>query len=42
MTIPLFCQAGKTTLVDEFGRNFAGYLKLNLEESENIQLFETY
>jgi predicted AAA+ superfamily ATPase len=35
-------QVGKTTLVDEFGRNFAIYLKLNLEEPEHIQLFETY
>ena len=35
-------QVGKTTLIDEFGKNFAIYLKLNLEEPEHIQLFETY
>jgi len=35
-------QVGKTTLVDEFGENFEIYLKLNLEEPEHIQLFETY
>ena len=35
-------QVGKTTLVDEFGRNFAIYLKLNLEEPEHLYLFETY
>jgi predicted AAA+ superfamily ATPase len=35
-------QVGKTTLVDEFGRSFAIYLKLNLEEPEHTQLFETY
>ena len=35
-------QVGKTTLVDEFGRSFAIYLKINLEEPEHIQLFESY
>ena len=35
-------QTGKTTLVDEFGQNFAIYLKLNLEEPEHIHLFKTY
>jgi len=35
-------QVGKTTLIDEFGQNFAIYLKLNLDEPEHIQLFETY
>ena len=35
-------QVGKTTLVDEFGENFEIYLKLNLEEPEHFQLFETY
>jgi len=35
-------QVGKTTLVDEFGQNFAIYLKLNLDEPEHIQLFESY
>ena len=34
-------QVGKTTLVNEFGRNFEIYLKLNLEEPEHIQLFDT-
>ena len=35
-------QVGKTTLVDEFGREFEIYLKLNLEEPEHSRLFETY
>jgi len=35
-------QTGKSTLVDEFGKNFAVYLKLNLEEPEHIYLFNTY
>jgi len=35
-------QVGKTTLIDEFGQTFAIYLKLNLEEPEHIQLFDTY
>jgi len=35
-------QVGKTTLIDEFGKNFAIYLKLNLEEPEHFQLFESY
>jgi len=35
-------QVGKTTLVDEFGRDFEIYLKLNLEEPEHIRLFDTY
>ncbi|MDR0546806.1 MAG: AAA family ATPase [Dysgonamonadaceae bacterium] len=35
-------QVGKTTLIDEFGRDFDIYIKLNLEEPEHIQLFETY
>ena len=35
-------QVGKTTLVDEFGQSFAIYLKLNLEVSEHIQLFDDY
>jgi predicted AAA+ superfamily ATPase len=35
-------QVGKTTLVDEFGKDFEIYLKLDLEEPEHIQLFENY
>jgi predicted AAA+ superfamily ATPase len=35
-------QVGKTTLVDEFGHDFEIYLRLNLEEPEHIQLFDTY
>jgi len=35
-------QVGKTTLIDEFGQDFEIFLKLNLEEPEHIQLFETY
>ena len=35
-------QVGKTTLVDQFGKNFPIYLKLNLEEPEHIRLFESY
>lgn len=35
-------QVGKTTLMDEFGHDFEIYLKLNLEEPEHIQLFESY
>ena len=35
-------QVGKTTLVDEFGKQFEIYLKLNLEEPEHIQLFDSY
>jgi len=35
-------QVGKTTLVNEFSRQFEIYLKLNLEEPEHIQLFEAY
>jgi len=35
-------QVGKTTLVNEFGRNFEICLKLNLEEPEHIQLFDNY
>jgi len=35
-------QVGKTTLINEFGRNFGVYLTLNLEEPEHIQLFDSY
>jgi len=35
-------QVGKTTLVDKFGQDFEIYLRLNLEEPEHIQLFDTY
>ncbi|MDR0206752.1 MAG: AAA family ATPase [Bacteroidales bacterium] len=35
-------QVGKTTLVDEFGREFEVYLSINLEESEHLQLFDYY
>jgi predicted AAA+ superfamily ATPase len=35
-------QVGKTTLVDEFGKDFEIYLKLNLEEPEHLHLFEDY
>ncbi|GHT66595.1 ATPase [Bacteroidia bacterium] len=35
-------QVGKTTLVNQFGKEFDTYLKLNLEEPEHFQLFENY
>ena len=35
-------QVGKTTLVDQFGQDFEIYLRLNLEEPEHIQLFDSY
>jgi len=35
-------QVGKTTIVNEFGREFEMYLTLNLEEPEHIQLFDNY
>ncbi|GHT78816.1 ATPase [Bacteroidia bacterium] len=35
-------QVGKTTLVDEFGKNFEIYIKLNLENPEHIQPFDNY
>ena len=35
-------QVGKTTLVNEFGRDFEMYLRLNLEEPEHLRLFEDY
>ncbi|MCL2072601.1 MAG: AAA family ATPase [Marinilabiliaceae bacterium] len=35
-------QVGKTTLVDEFGKEFEIYLKLNLEDDEHIYLFDNY
>jgi predicted AAA+ superfamily ATPase len=35
-------QVGKTTLVNEFGKEFDVYLKLNLEEPEHLQLFTDY
>lgn len=33
-------QVGKTTVVNEFGRNYEIYLKLNLEKEEHRKLFE--
>ena len=33
-------QVGKTTVVNEFARNFGTYLKLNLEKEEHRKLFE--
>lgn len=35
-------QVGKTTLVNEFSRNYTQYLYLNLEKSENKNLFLEY
>lgn len=35
-------QVGKTTLVDEFGKKFEIYIKLNLENLEHIKLFDSY
>jgi predicted AAA+ superfamily ATPase len=35
-------QVGKTTLVDEFGKDFEIYLKLNLEEPEHFRRCEDY
>jgi predicted AAA+ superfamily ATPase len=35
-------QVGKTTLVNEFGREFEIFLKLDLEEPDHLQLFESY
>lgn len=32
-------QVGKTTLVNEFARNFENYLHLNLEREEDARLF---
>jgi len=33
-------QVGKTTIVNEFGKNYEVYLKLNLEKEEHRKLFE--
>lgn len=33
-------QVGKTTLVNEFARNFENYLHLNLEREEDARLFQ--
>jgi predicted AAA+ superfamily ATPase len=35
-------QVGKTSLVDEFGKNFEIYIKINLENAEHIKLFDDY
>jgi predicted AAA+ superfamily ATPase len=35
-------QVGKTSLVDEFGKNFDIYIKINLENPEHIKLFDDY
>ncbi len=35
-------QVGKTTVIDEFGKEFAVYLKLNLDKDEHIKLFNEY
>ena len=34
-------QVGKTTLVDQFAKEYGVYLKLNLEKSADRQLFES-
>ena len=34
-------QVGKTTLVDQFAKEYEVYLKLNLEKSADRQLFES-
>lgn len=34
-------QVGKTTLVNEFARNFENYLYLNLEREEDARLFQS-
>ena len=34
-------QVGKTTLVNEFARNFENYLHLNLEREEDARLFQS-
>lgn len=33
-------QVGKTTLVDEFGKGYDVYIRLNLEQKANVMLFE--
>lgn len=33
-------QVGKTTLIDEFGKRYTVYIKLNLEQSTNAALFD--
>lgn len=33
-------QVGKTTIVNEFGKEFDNYLYLNLENSEAVRLFD--
>lgn len=35
-------QVGKTTLIDEFGKQYATYIKLNLEKSDDAALFEKF
>ena len=35
-------QVGKTTVVDELGKDFEIYIKLNLENPEHIKLFDDY
>ncbi|MDR2473641.1 MAG: AAA family ATPase [Tannerella sp.] len=35
-------QVGKTSLVDEFGKKFEIYIKINLENAEYIKLFDDY
>jgi predicted AAA+ superfamily ATPase len=35
-------QVGKTSLVDEFGKDFEIYIKINLENAEHIKLFDDY
>ncbi|MDL2326880.1 AAA family ATPase, partial [Bacteroidales bacterium OttesenSCG-928-A14] len=35
-------QVGKTTLVNEFGKEFESYIKLNLENPDHIKLFDDY
>lgn len=35
-------QVGKSTLVDEFAKGYDVYLKLNLDEADDCQLFDWY
>lgn len=35
-------QVGKTTLVNEFAKDFMVYLRLNMDKAANRQLFEDY
>jgi len=35
-------QVGKTSLVEEFGKQFEIYIKINLENAEHIKLFDDY